>query len=82
MSNALRLRPGDIIAVPDHVIAKTRFRESSWLLIARCKVSHRTPCKTCGRQIVPGDLFARCTEPYSDRCIQCVRDWPLAEVRR
>jgi hypothetical protein len=74
-------KPGDVIAVPPDVIKVTGFRPSSRLVIKRCKMGRERSCKSCGRTIVPGDLYAAASDPLSDRCIRCVDGWPLATIK-
>ena len=71
-------KAGDVIAVPPGVIRVTRFRETSRLVIKRCKSGKEKECKSCGGPITAGDLYAAASEPTSDRCIRCVDGWPLA----
>jgi hypothetical protein len=74
-------KAGDVIAVPPDVIKVTGFRPSSRLVIKRCKMGRERSCKSCGRTIVPGDLYAAASDPMSDRCIRCVDGWPLATIK-
>ena len=71
-------REGDVIAAPLDVIAATRLSDGSRLLIKRVQFRHSYACGGCRKPINVGDLYAKCTEVTSDRCIACVDGWPLA----
>lgn len=79
MSAGTQLEPGDVITVPLEVARQTGFRASSRLVIRRGAVDHLHPCKSCGAFIKAGELYAGCSEYTSDRCVNCVAGWPVAQ---